>query len=90
MWKIRRGQAAPLSLTLYSRPGCHLCDLMRETIRQVSTRIPLTLEDVDISTDHELVDLYGVDIPVLMAGEREIARHGVTAAALEAKLRRMA
>jgi len=62
---------------------------MRETIRQVSTRIPLTLEEVDISTDQALVDLYGVDIPVLMAGEREIARHGVTAAALEDKLRRM-
>ena len=78
---------APVHLTLYSRPGCHLCDLMRETIARVAERLPITLDEIDISSDRELTELYGWEIPVLMAGDREIARHGVTEANLERTLR---
>ena len=46
-----------VELTLYSRPGCHLCDEMKAVIAHVRAGrpIPVTLQEVDVSTDHEVV-----------------------------------
>lgn len=74
-------------LTLYSRPGCHLCEDMKaivsRTIRRVSTHI--TIDEVDITTDPDLERLYGTEIPVLMVNGRKIAKYRVT----EGELRRI-
>jgi len=60
-----------IALTIYSRPGCHLCDDMKDLIRKVAQRIPLTLEDVDIYGDDALEERYGLEVPVLFVeGER--------------------
>ena len=57
-------------VTLYSRPGCHLCDEARESLRRVQTRAPFTLEEVDITTDDALHKRYLERIPVIsVAGE---------------------
>jgi len=57
------------TLTLYSRPQCHLCELLLDELRPLldsATR----LEVVDISEDAELTRRYGLRIPVLnFAGE---------------------
>jgi hypothetical protein len=60
---------------------------MRATLERIATRLPLTIEESDISTDAELTELYGWDIPVLMIGDRELARHGMEERVLEEKLR---
>ena len=73
-------------LTLYSKPGCHLCDEMKHVIDAVGTRVPLTLDVVDITTDPDLVARYGVDIPVLLVDGRKAAKHRVTERELEAAL----
>jgi hypothetical protein len=70
-------------LTLYSKPGCHLCDDMKEVIDAVGARVPLTLEVVDISTDPELTARYGLEIPVLLVDGRKAAKYRVTAGELE-------
>jgi glutaredoxin len=73
-------------LTLYSKPGCHLCDEMKLVIDAVRSRVPLALEVVDISTDPALMELYGVEIPVLMIDGKKAAKYRITAAELEKKL----
>ena len=70
-------------LTLYSKPGCHLCDEMKHVIDEVSARVPLTLEIVDISIDAELTARYGLEIPVLLVDGRKAAKYRITAAELE-------
>ena len=67
-----------ISLTIYSRPGCHLCDEMKATITRVARTIPLSLEDIDISTDPALEARYGVDIPVLLVDGKKAAKYRVT------------
>mgnify|MGYP003693835385 CR=1 FL=1 len=54
-----------IALTLYSRPGCHLCDEMKAVIARVvgEQAVDITLEEVDISTDAELESRYGTEIP---------------------------
>jgi hypothetical protein len=70
-------------LTLYSKPGCHLCDEMKDVIHSVAARVPLTLDIVDISQDERLTSQYGLDIPVLMIDGKKAAKHRVTAVELE-------
>jgi thiol-disulfide isomerase/thioredoxin len=64
-------------LTLYSRPGCHLCDVMKDTIKSVAQDVPLTLEEVDISTDPALEGRYGLEIPVLMVDGKKVAKYRI-------------
>jgi glutaredoxin len=75
-------------LTLYSKPGCHLCDEMKVTIDHVSARVPLTIEIIDISTDPALIERYGLEIPVLLIDGRKAAKYRLTERELEEKLSR--
>lgn len=70
-------------LTLYSKPGCHLCDVMKAVIDAVGARVPLALEVVDITTDPALLERYGVEIPVLLIDGRKAAKHRLTERELE-------
>ena len=78
---------APPRLTLYSKPGCHLCDEMKQLIDEVRARVPVVLEVVDISTEPELLALYGLEIPVLMIEGKKAAKYRLTARELEKQLR---
>ena len=81
------GSSLSLKLTLYSRPGCHLCDEMKDVVRRVigSTEIPVAIEEIDISTDPDLEARYGVEIPVLLVNGKKVAKYRVA----EGELRRV-
>jgi glutaredoxin len=51
-------------VTLYSKPGCHLCDDARVVIEQVCADLGTSYDEVDISTSDDLMDTYGEQIPV--------------------------
>ena len=65
-------------LTIYSRPGCHLCDEMKAVVARVARRVPMEVEQVDISGDAELEGLYGLEIPVLMVEGRKAAKYRIS------------
>ena len=67
-----------LSLTIYSRPGCHLCDEMKAVVERVARSVPLTVDEVDISRDAELDERYRLEIPVLMVNGRKAAKYRIT------------
>ena len=71
-----------ITLTLYTRPGCHLCDEMKAVIARVSRDVPLTLDEVDISADAALEARYGLEIPVLMVDGTKVAKYRITEEAL--------
>jgi len=61
-------------LTVFSRPGCHLCEeMIAELEPLVAGRA--RIEVVDISDDESLEARYGTAIPVLRHGEEELARY---------------
>lgn len=76
-----------IALTLYSRPGCHLCDEMKVVVERVVPTIaePVSLEIVDISTDASLEATYGLEIPVLLVNGKKAAKYRVA----ETDLRRV-
>ena len=69
-----------MTLTLYSRAGCHLCDDMKAVVQRVkeSSRQPISVEEIDISTDPDLERRYGVEIPVLLVNGTRAAKYRVT------------
>jgi glutaredoxin len=66
-----------IALTIYSRPGCHLCDEMKAVVRRVAQSVPLQLEEIDISTSRELEDRYGLEIPVLLVEGKKAAKYRI-------------
>ena len=66
-----------IALTIYSRPGCHLCEEMKAVVETVARSIPISLEEVDISTDASLEARYGLEIPVLLVDGRKAAKYRI-------------
>jgi thioredoxin-like negative regulator of GroEL len=71
---------AVMVLTLYSRPGCHLCEEMKAVVQRAAagSDARVTIEEVDISTDPDLEARYGLEIPVLLVDGRKAAKFRVT------------
>jgi glutaredoxin len=69
-------------LTIYSKPGCHLCDEMELLVHRVvashSNQHTITVDEVDISTDPDLLDRYGLEIPVLLIDGKKVAKYRVS------------
>jgi len=75
------------TLTLYSRKDCCLCEEMKEAIRQVSAKIPLDLEEIDVDGAADLQAEYGNEVPVLFIDGRKAFKYRVTAPQLTKKLK---
>ena len=71
-----------MRLTIYSKPGCHLCDQMKSLVLRViasqSNGHGFSLDEIDISSDPELLDRYGLEIPVLVIYGKKVAKYRVS------------
>jgi glutaredoxin len=54
-------------VTLYGRPGCHLCDDAREVLDRVGE----PYDEVDVERDEDLLRRYLERIPVVVVDGRE-------------------
>jgi glutaredoxin len=73
------------TVTLYRRPGCHLCDDARVVLDRVRADLPFELVESDISLDDALHRRYLERIPVVAVDGEEAFDLFVD----EAELRRM-
>ena len=69
-------------LTLYGRPGCHLCDEAREELK----RLHIPYVEVDIDSDDELLRRYLERIPVGVLDGEELFAFFVDEGAVRARL----
>ena len=58
--------ARPRTITLLSRPGCHLCDDARAIIARVASEQGVTWEERDITQSQDDLLAYGEQIPVTL------------------------
>jgi len=73
-------------LTLMTRRGCHLCEEMAGVVNDVLGDEEGVLEVVDIDTDPELSERYGMEIPVLLVNGRKAFKYRVDAGTLRRRL----
>jgi glutaredoxin len=59
-------------VTLYGKPGCHLCDEARATVRRLTVTRRVRVEEVDITLDPGLHARYGERIPVVAVDGEEL------------------
>jgi glutaredoxin len=76
-------------VTLYGKPGCHLCDDAREVVERVRAEHPFELREVDVSLDPVLFREYGERIPVLALNGEELFDYFVEEAVLVERLCRV-
>ncbi|MBB6627394.1 glutaredoxin family protein [Nocardioides sp. KIGAM211] len=58
-------------VTLYSRPGCHLCEDARTVIERVCAALGEEYAEVSIDDDPELQRRFGDEIPVTFVDGRQ-------------------
>jgi glutaredoxin len=75
----RLARAGSRDVTLYTRPGCHLCEEAKAAIAPLLKEFGATLREVNIEEDPVLRERYGEDVPVIFLGARKAAKHRVDA-----------
>jgi glutaredoxin len=73
-------------LTVYGKPGCHLCDDARAAVRDVLAGHDVELREVDVTLDPALERRYGERIPVVALDGEELFDYVVDADALRKRL----
>ena len=76
-------------VTLYGKPGCHLCDEARAVVDAVRAERPFELEEVDVSLDPALHREYGERIPVVAIDGEELFEYRVDPQELQERLGRV-
>jgi len=74
------------TVTLYGRPGCHLCDDARVVLERIRAEHPFDLRERDITTDDALHRAYLERIPVVTLDGEELFEHFVDEAELRRRL----
>jgi glutaredoxin len=62
-------------VTLYSRPGCHLCEDARRLLKRLQLELGFDLVEYDIDADEALHRDYFDRIPVIALDGRELCEH---------------
>ncbi|MFI4889950.1 MAG: glutaredoxin family protein [Steroidobacterales bacterium] len=65
----------PAHFLLYSRPGCHLCELMQQRLADALPAGAYQVQIVDVDADPATRARWGHEIPVLVLGGKLVC-HG--------------
>lgn len=60
---------------LYSRQGCHLCDVVKDSLVRLASEAEFQWRVVDIDTDPELRRLYNEEVPVVFINGRKAFKY---------------
>ncbi len=67
-------------VTIYSKPGCHLCEEAEAEINLAGVAEQFTLEIINIENDPALARRYGLEIPVIVINGITAFKYRLTAA----------
>lgn len=60
---------------LYTRKGCHLCEVVKESLERLAHRAAFTWREVDIDQDAELRQKYNDEVPVVFIHGRKAFKY---------------
>jgi glutaredoxin len=79
-----------VSVTIYTRPGCHLCEEAKAAIYASDCGLEFSLEEINIDDDPALRERYSSDIPVVFINGVKVFKHRVDRREFKRKFRRLA
>ena len=62
---------------LYSKPGCHLCEIAKAKITELRRKAEFLFVEIDIQEIPELFEKYRESIPVILVNGRVFSRYDV-------------
>ncbi len=65
----------PGEVIVYSRRGCHLCEIVKESLTKLHKRGGFHWREVDVDTDAELRRLYNDEVPVVFINGRKAFKY---------------
>jgi len=60
---------------VYSRKGCHLCEVVKESLSKLSRRGSFIWREVDVDTDLELRRQFNDEVPVVFIDGRKAFKY---------------
>ena len=63
------------SVVVYSRKGCHLCEVVKESLSKLSRRGGFTWQEIDVDEDSELRRQYNDEVPVVFIDGRKAFKY---------------
>lgn len=73
-------------LTIYSKPNCHLCDVMKTELNKFKVSYDFELEEINIETDKAVFESFKEKIPVLAIDGKIFAKYKLDGLKLIKKL----
>jgi glutaredoxin len=62
-------------VVLYSRRGCHLCEVVKESLLKLSRRGGFTWEEIDVDSDADLRRKFNDEVPVVFIDDRKAFKY---------------
>jgi glutaredoxin len=62
-------------VVVYSREGCHLCDVVKETLKQLEGEADFAWREVDIDAEPELLQKFNDEVPVIFIDGRKAFKY---------------
>jgi glutaredoxin len=63
------------SVVVYSRKGCHLCEVVKESLSKLSRRGGFTWQEIDVDADSDLRRQYNDEVPVVFIDGRKAFKY---------------
>jgi glutaredoxin len=75
-------------VTLYTKPGCHLCEEAKAEMLAAGIADEYTFAEVNIEEDREAYELYRFEIPVITVDGHKAFKYRLTAEEFRRRIRR--
>jgi glutaredoxin len=62
-------------VVVYSRKGCHLCEIVKETITKLHRRGGFTWREIDVDSNSELRREFSDEVPVVFIDGRKAFKY---------------
>jgi len=62
-------------VVLYSRRGCHLCEVVKESLTKLARRGGFTWQELDVDSDPELRRRFNDEVPVVFIDDRKAFKY---------------
>jgi glutaredoxin len=67
--------SAPRHVVIYSRKGCHLCEVVKETLTKLHRRGGFNLQEIDVDSDDQLRRQFTDEVPVVFIDGRKAFKY---------------
>ena len=62
-------------VVVYSRKGCHLCEIVKESLTKLERRGGFRWREIDVDSDEDLLRLFTDEVPVVFIDGRKAFKY---------------